>query len=84
MCYPKVAISERYRSNQWTHIRATFFAIRMVEGCDIHLIYAKDNEQRQPSMVQGISSQVLEVMEQSPTTSQAIEDSKEPKVDLKF
>ena len=24
MCYPKVAIRERYRSNQWTHIRATY------------------------------------------------------------
>ena len=67
MCYPKVAIKERYRSNQWTHIRATFYG--EVEGCGIHLIYAKDDEQMQPSMVQGISSQVFEVMEQSPVTS---------------
>ena len=84
MCYPKVAISERYRSNQWTHIRATFYAVGMGEGCGIHLIYAKDNEQMQPSMAHGISCQVFEVMEQSPATSQTKEVSEEPKADLKF
>ena len=42
MCYPKVAIREKYRSKKWTHIVASFHGSTRVEGCGIHLIYAKD------------------------------------------
>ena len=57
MCYPKAAIEEKHRSNQWTHLLASFniFETR-VEGCGIHLINSKDYEQMHPSMVQASSS----------------------------
>ena len=54
MCYPKAAIEEKYRSNQWTHLLASFNIL--VEGCGIHLIHSKDYEQMHPSMVQASSS----------------------------
>ena len=56
MCYPKAAIYECYRSKQWTHFTASFIGKTRVEGCGIHLIYAKDYEQMHPSIVQGSSS----------------------------
>ena len=56
MCYPKAAIKEKYRSNQWTHLVASFNSEARVEGCSIHLIYAKDNVQMHPSTVQASSS----------------------------
>ena len=49
ICYPKVAIDQRYRSDQWTHFMASFkgfynFSERTfkVKKCGIHLIYAQD------------------------------------------
>ncbi|KAJ9707494.1 hypothetical protein PVL29_002497 [Vitis rotundifolia] len=49
ICYPKVAIDQRYRSDQWTHFMASFkgfynFGERTfkVKKCGIHLIYAQN------------------------------------------
>ena len=45
--YPKDAIKEEFRSNQWTHFTASFdcidgigYPLGKVEECEIHLIYA--------------------------------------------
>ena len=56
MCYPKAAIEGNYHSNQWTHLVASFDSEVRVEFYGIHLIYAEDNVQMHPSMVQAISS----------------------------
>ena len=56
ICYPKAAIKEYYRSNQWTYFTASFFNEARVQWCGIHLIYAKDYEQmHDPSMLLGNS-----------------------------
>ena len=55
MGYPKAAIEEKYCSNQWTHLLASFNK-KTVEGCGIHLLYSKDYEQMHPSTVQASSS----------------------------
>ena len=55
-CYTKADIEGKYHSNQWTHLVASFDSDARVEGCSIHLIYAKDYVQMHPSMVQASSS----------------------------
>ena len=56
VCYPKAAIEEKYHSNQWTHLVASFDGRTRVKGFGIHLIYAKDYVQMHPSIVQACSS----------------------------
>ena len=56
MCYTKAAIEGKYRSNQWTHLMASFDSDARVEGYSFHLIYAKDYVHIHPSMVQASSS----------------------------
>ena len=48
--YPKDAIKEEFRFNQWTHFTASFDCVRYdfhVEECGIHLIYANCFQRQQ-------------------------------------
>ena len=46
--YPKVAIDNKYWSNEWRHLKASFHGEGVkVEECGFHLIYYEEHQQNQ-------------------------------------
>ena len=46
--YPKVAIDNKYWSNEWRHLKASFHGEGVkVEECGFHLIYSEEHQQNQ-------------------------------------
>ncbi|RVX13110.1 TMV resistance protein N [Vitis vinifera] len=55
--YPKFAIEEKYHSNKWGRLKASFHGYfngmpMKVEKCGMQLIYAKNDEYNRPTLIQ--------------------------------
>ena len=57
--YPKISIPEKYHSNQFKHIQASFSArtVSDIKSGGIHLIYSQDHQQRNTPLLDSLGTQ---------------------------
>ena len=72
--YPKVAIEEKYHSNKWRRLKASFHGYfngmpMKVEKCGMQLIYAKNDEYNCPTLIQHNDSQEINLGDQRSTVA---------------